>query len=403
MSYVTWKFERYPFVSAESGWSSTAVTLTNVYDPQVTVNLGDARDTFSFKVTNFNDEWSNYFQPNDKITIYRVVNSSTVASSDVLMVGSIQNTPENESGKQTQIRVEGANFSENILSAIVFFDPTGQTIPSAMQAALLSLSNYNQNFGVTWNTGNPSVTSTGASFPTVTERWFNKPIRAFVEKYSTADLTLDGNYYYYVDNNNKLVWGKKDDAADHAFNASTAIHKSLRITKDLKDVKNWIIVKGGVDPKGAAIQTRVQDMSSIAKNGLKPYILVTIAKNAETLLKADLTAQNVTAASDLTFPYTPPWNSGSSCANFDEYVEDMRVYVIAQAKKEGQAFIDGRKNGKLKVDLTFSPGDVSWALGDVVACTIPSLSSNVKNMRVTEIVYATDIDTYTLVEDIGSI
>lgn len=401
MSFVYWKIERYAFAS--NSWSSTGTTIATVIDPQVTVNMGDGRDTFSFKITNFNDEWSNYFRPNDKIIISRKVNSTTLASSDILMVGSIQNTPETESGKQTQIRVEGSNFSETILGGIVFFDPTGQTIPTAIQNALNSIGVYNSNFQVTWDSGNPTTKSTGGAFPTVTERWFNKPIKSFIEKYSTNDLTQDGNYFWYVNKDNKLVWNKKDDAADHSFNSSTSLHKMIRINKDLKDVKNWVIVKGGIDPKGAAIQTRVQDMSSIAKNGIKPYILVTIAKNAETLLKADLTAQNVTQASDLTFPYTPPWNSGVSVANFNAYVEAMRTYVIAQAKLEGQAFLESRKNGKLKVDISWSPGDVSWGLGDVIAATIPSLGSGAKNLRVQEIVYATDMDTYTLVEDIGSL
>lgn len=412
MSYVFWKLERYPLNSDGTGWESTPVDVTTFYDPTVTVNLGDARDTFSFKVTNFNSESSNYFKPNEKITIYRKVNSSTVASSDVLMVGSIQNTPEEVSGKKNMIRVEGANFSETILSAIVFFDPQDQglNIPRGINAALLAASIYNTSFGVTWDTafnGDPATItrSDGTAFPNVNEKWYNKPIKNFLEKYSTNDATGDGNYYYYVTNENKLRWKRKEDSPSYSFDASTAKHKSFRITKDLKDVKNWIILKGGISPKGAAIQTRVHDISSIAKNGIKPYILVNNAKYAETLLKGDLNAQGVTGFSDMSFSpaFTPSWSGGVSYASADLYDAALVAYVKERIRLDGEAFLQARAKGKLKVDISFSPGEVTWGLGEVIACTIPSLSDEAKNMRVDEIVYGTEMDTYTLVEDIGSI
>lgn len=403
MSFVTWKIERTPFNVSSKTWSSTSTTLTEYYDPVVIVNLGEARDTFNFKVCNFNDNFSNYFQPNDKITISRVINSTSTASSDIIMVGSVQNTPEEEDGMRTTVRVEGANFSETILGGIVFFDPRGMTIPTAIQAALNAIGVYNSNFTVTWNGSNPTTKSNGSAFPTVNEKWFNKPIKAFIEKYSVSDITGDGNYYYYVDKNNTLVWRQKSNSVTWTFNTASSPYKSLRINKDLKEVKNWVIIKGGTDPDGSPIQTRVQNMESISKHGLKPYILPSISKNAEMLVKEDKDRFGVTNMSSASYPLTPAWNGGSSVANYAAYVTALRVYVKSQCDLEGQAFLNARQYGKLKVDLEFSPGGVSWGLGDLVECTIPSLSSSAKNLRVTDIQYTTEADTYTLVEDIGSI
>lgn len=402
MTYVTWKIERYPFNTADSTWSTTAITLTQYSDPIVQLSTGDARDSFSFKVLNFNDTFSNYFKPNDKLVISRAINTTTVASSDLLIVGSVQNTPEEETATQTQVRVEGNNFSEAMLSGIVFFDPAGAVIPTAIQSALNSVGNYNANFLVTWNSLNPTTKSTGGAFPAVTEKWFNRPIKDFITKYSTNDATGDGNYYWYVDKDNKLVWAQKSGTANYTFSAATNTYTRLRINKDLKDVKNWVIVKGGTDPEGSPIQIRVQDMSSVSRNGLKPYILTSITKSAEMLVKQDKDYFGVTDMKDASYPLTPTWTA-SSQTNYPTYVASLRTFVKAQCEVEGNAFLRGKKFGKLKIDLSFIPGTVSWGRGSLVSCTIPSLGTDAKNLRVTDIQYSSDEDVFTLSEDEGTL
>lgn len=400
--FVSWKIERYPFSIVDSTWSTTGEVLTSFYDPAVRVNLGDARDSFDFKVTNFSDDFSNYFQPNDKLILSRVVNSTALASSDIIMVGTVQNVPEQVTGTMNQIRVEGYNFSEAVLSAIALFDPTGLPIDEAIQQALNAVRVYNENFEVTWHPSNPTTTTEGDPFPDVTERWVNKSVNQFIQKYSTSDKTLDVDYYWYVDKDNKFVWRPRTQTTTDTFNSATDEFSLLKISKDIKDVKNFVIIKGGIDPKGVGIQDRVQDDESIGKHGLRPYILVNIAKNAETLVTADVGTNGVTQASDITFPFTPPWNDGVSVANYDAYVEALREYVKAQCRSEGEAFLTLRKYGKLKVELEFEAGK-GWVLGDLISCTIPSLGSAAKSLRVSDAQFMTETDLYTLVEDIGSI
>ena len=65
--------------------------------------------------------------------------------------------------------------------------------------------------------------------------------------------------------------------------------------------------------------------------------------------------------------------------------------------------MESRANGKLKVDITFQAEEKSWSLGQVISVNIASMGAVNKSMRVEEIQYSTTTDTFTLVEDIGTI
>lgn len=401
MTTVYWKLEH--AVSNGSTWN-TATILTQYYDPTLTVSLGDGRDTFSFKVTNFNESFDNFFNVNDKVTISRKINSTSMASSDVLMIGTIQKAPQKDSRKGKVLVVEGTNFTETLMNANAFFDPTGVVIPVAIDRGLTSVKVSNSKFGLDWDsTNNPSVKSDGTAFPTVQEKWFNKSLKEFIQKYSSASATGDGAYYYYVSTENKLRWGPRTNAiAGRTFNSETDTYRSLQVIKDTKDVRNWLIIRCGIDPKGKAIQTYRYDLASINKHGRRSYILNNIANNAETLFAQDLASRNDTQASEMAFPFTPAWSGGTSYANFDDYVVALRQYAKDQGELAGDKFLEARAKGKLSLEIEFEPGK-AWVLGDVVACTVPSLSSSAKNMRVVEIQYATDGDRFTLEEDVGSL
>jgi hypothetical protein len=85
------------------------------------------------------------------------------------------------------------------------------------------------------------------------------------------------------------------------------------------------------------------------------------------------------------------------------YVEALREYVKTQCQLEGNAFLTARQYGKLKIDVEYPAGFKSFGLGDLVQCTIPSLGSTAKDLRIIEIQYGTETDIFTLTEDIGSI
>jgi hypothetical protein len=409
MTYVTWKVERQAYSgSTSSGWTGATTEITTIQDPQVVVNLGEAKDSFTFTLSNGSQAWSNYFQPNDKIIISRVVNAASCATSDIIMVGTVGSPSDTWAQDQKIVRVEGFNFSETILSGITFADTQGKTVANAIQILLNSVGVYNGSFGVTWNTNNRTTKRDGSAFPLVTERWFNKNVKNFIEKYSSNATTEDGNYYWYVDKDNTLVWKARVDNATSSFDASTNVYRSLKLGKDIKDVRNWVLIKCGTDPLGNAITTRVEDPASIGAHGLKPYILPNVAKNAEMFAKQDAAYFGVQTMADASYPLTPTWTTTSATAyktGANNYVALLRAFAVASGKTKGNAFLSRSKYGKLVVDVEASPGTTGQGcgLGDVIACTIPAIGAEAKNLRVKEIRYSTSSDTYRLEEDTGSL
>lgn len=406
MSYVTWSIVRTPFV--DGAWDSAQQeTLTTYYDPLVQKESGESRDSFSFKVTNFNGNFSDSYNPQDRIEIYRVVNSATVSASDLLIAGAVQDVPEQDSSGINLLRVEGYNYSEAVMSSLVFYDATNDTIPAAIQGALTSVAVFNDRFTITWHPDNPSTTSSGGVFPTVGERFFYRPLRDIIEKYSRNTATSDGTYYWYVDSQNRLVWRRAASTTSYSFNSATDTYRGLKLGKDTKEVKNYIIAKGGVDPEGKAIQARRQDYSSISKHGMKFYMLTDTAKLGGTLHTSDCQTAAVQHMRDAVYPFTTTaWKSlvtGTyiTFADYDEYVEALRAHVLEVLKREADKMLEATSKGRLKVDLDFAPGVKEWGLGDLLSVTIASLGT-AKKLRVRGIQYSTTSDSFTLEEDIGS-
>jgi hypothetical protein len=406
MAYVNWKLERNAF--SNNAWSPTTELLDEYYDVLLDVKAGDGRDSFNFKVTNFNSEYDNYFQPNDKITISRVVNSTTVSTNDVKMVGTIINVPDDNTGTQSLIRVEGYNFSEAIMSSLVFIDLVDKTPPQAIQEALNNVALNNPNFSVTWHPDNLTVNSTGGSFPTFTKRYFYVPLKKIVEEVSSAQFTADGTYNWWVDSQNRFVWKSNALGSTYDFDVATDEHTKIKTGKDTKDVKNFIILKGGRDPAGKPIQTVYQDYTSSNKHGLKFMVAVSNTTVAENLNEQDIPDKNAPSRFPTAYPFTTSWRRIATgltvtVTNDTEYVQAIRAEVRARLTLEAKEIAELRKYGKLKVDVEFQAGVKTWLLGDKINATIPSLQSTVKQLRVKEIQYSTTMDTFSLEEDVGSL
>lgn len=436
MAFTNWKIYRIPY---DDGWDiADQVEITQFYDPLLQVALGEGRDSFAFKLVNFNDTYDNAVGANDQITIYRTTDTLVATDTDILMVGSVTNTPIEETGTANTVRVEGVNRSETLMDAIIFKDFQGTPINEALQEALENANSKNKNFQVTWDPTNATARSNGTAFPTVTERFFNVPIKKVLEQYSTASATGDGNYYWYVTNDNKLRWFQQDDPSSntYTFDNTTDEHRSLKIGKDTSDVRNYVILKGGYDPAGKQIQTRYVDESSVAKHGQKFKLLISKNTTGQQLVDSDrkrdygdLAANQTTTYPDITSSaYTTTWawpgasgvtikgttievtkdalitiNEGSESANKSAYTKVLREVVKLRLESEGENFVKLFKGGKLKVDLEFRAGTKSWVLGDKITCSISNLSGEPKVLRVTEIQYSTTSDIYSLEEDVGSL
>lgn len=418
MVFSYWKVVHYE-LEANNTWSTTGTEITSFHSPKVKVSLGSGKDSFDYKHMDPLGVYDGFYKAGDKVIISRNINSTTIASSNVLLTGVINEVPSTISTSGSYFRVAGYNFTEALMNAYVFIDfSVGFTLDDALEAAINSVRLYNNNFQITWDAGNPSVNSSGSSFPTVYEKWYNKPLLNLVEKFSSNEYTEDGNYYYYVDNNNGFVWRRKTDAATTSIDVSLVPHRGYHTRKNLDDVKNWVILKGGSDPKNNPIQVKVDNPTSRAKHGFKPYIITDYTNYASTLMEQDKGSFGTANKYPASYPYVTKWaatasdssespsmTAGStvSVSSNDQYTSVIRREVKNFLKRVGQAFIDAHKNGKYELEVEFVPGAYLWGLGDVLLVTNAKEGIVNRPMRVEEIEYSSVDDTFTLVETVGSV
>lgn len=436
MGYVTWRIDHTPYVNNTWNPASTT-TLTSFYDPIVTLELGDARDSFSFKVTNFNGVSNNKFNANDKLLIYRVVNSETVnTATDLLIHGVLREPSMDVTAGQNMVRVEGYSYSEFVLGALFFGDYQNIVIPTAISTALANVAGQATNFKVSWDSvNNPTVRSDGSAFPVVGQMYSNKPLRDMLEKVSTHQATGDGNYYYYVTTDNKFRWFRGSNASTKTLSYNIDEIKSMKYNVDTSKIVNFVILKGGKTPDGRQISGNYIDQSSFAKHGRKPYIMVDQNNYADTLRGLDYLAswgntQQNTNYPNLSASFTTSWRAsfpenddipsevvegvtvvkgstieidlGSEAANKKAYNAILKREVLSRMRTDAARYIEDVKFGVLKLTVEFFPGHKDWGLGDNVICAIAPISSAPLTLRVRSITYSSTSDSYYLEEDIGT-
>lgn len=406
--FVQWRIVRYArdLVNPNT-WSEAGEEIDNFFDVMLRMTLGDGKDSFSFKIVNNANRYDNYWRAGDKVNIYYAVNR-TPTNDDLLMNGVVNDVPSNMNGTQNIIEIKGNNYTETLTNALVFISvpPAGMTIPEVIQGALNSVEVHNPNFKVEWSPDNLEVTSSGSSFPLIYESWYYKTMTLLLERYSQSRYTLDGDYYWFIDKNNNLVWKRQTDNIDSTFNSETSTYKELKITRDTKDIVNFVIAKGGTDPKGGAISTRYHDAVSSAKNGFKYAVIVSETNTGRALMDLDQ-YKHGKQSNFPDYPFTTVWSkqdgTGHVTVSSDaEYTTAIRDEIKYRLKDEAARYVNERRYGKLQVSVTMNNG-VGWGLGNVISVTIPKIGKTSDPMRVQDIQYTQDTEIYDLIEDVGTI
>jgi hypothetical protein len=427
MSFVTWKIDYEK--KLEGGSYLPSESLERFTDPIITVNIGNKKDSWNFKSVNFNTDNDNKFNPNDRITISRAYNSSVVTPDNLIMEGIIQDSPSSVTFNKDESTVKGFNYSEAVARALVFIDASGKTVDEALQLALTKAGGGT--LVVEWDSNNPSKKRDGVTdFPLVTEKWFNWPLKKILEQYSTDKYTGDGQYYWYITKENKLRWYSRFDAAFNQgkeFDSSIDEYISIKDGKDISNVKNHIINKGGTTPSGNPIRFIKQDYASINKHGRKFFINVSKATNAETINAQDMKESwgdlyDATKRFPNTYPFTTTWVSNltatinginmvkgsvvvipSSGTSDADYNAVLRTNVRSLLEDECDEILTNTKYGRLKIDITFKAGSKGWELGETIGVVSPKTFDGRKTLRIVEIQYSTTTDMFSLEEDFGTI
>jgi hypothetical protein len=401
---------RYAFDTTTGTWSSTPSVISDAYDVNVGFRVGELNDTFDFKVDNTNNLNINNYNVQDKITIHFLLNGDTYSNSNMIINGMVKEINEviNERGKILEIT--GVSFGEITTTGLVFATSINKNVMQHLNTCLESIRLRNSNFNIEWDSNNPTVKSDGTSFPALNGggevRDYDKSLNKLLEKYLIDEYTEDGNYYWYVSTDNKLVIRKRTITTTSTLTEGTDNIISAKFEVDASKIYNFIVVKCGKDPKGRPISTKYDDPVSRAKYGFKYYMLIdeTIASD---LLEKERANGSFAQDSNYpnSYPYTVTWKDSTGSAitvNSDtEFTEEFRLEVKRRGKGRGRDYAVNYSEKLIKASIVMVPTN-TFTIASMIACTFPSYNISNKNMRCIEIQYSDENTLLILQEEVAS-
>jgi len=405
MTTVNWRLEHFKDLSATGTPDNIIKEFNNI---QVITETGEGRDMFRFDVKT-NADIVSELELRDKVIIKREVNSTQFDSDSVVMNGAINKLPPEYKSGESTITVKGNNYSKTLMDAIVFEDVRQDRVDEAFQKALNSIKNYSQDFGVDWNSNNPTTKQDGTEYPLVGERWYNKPMRKVLEEYTKAQNTGDGDYYWYVDSNNELVWRPEDNEVSSSITQGFP-YKMISEKRDTEDVVNFVRVKGGTLPTGDVVEARYIDFGSAGKNGLRHKVI----QGAENYVKNqhNQTMANIGAAekdlrpSDVngfSYPLSPSviaWDAEQDITSDEEYFRELKAAVKPKLRDDGEAYVDNNSNGYLELEFEINPQQNIFQVGELFDFQLDNFEN--QPYRVQEVQYGHSIDVIRVREDVPS-
>jgi hypothetical protein len=370
--------------TSDGVWSGSYTDVTDAFNIRASVAMGIANDIFSFKVPNNRDKNITNFYRQDKVELYLSINNV----STLIMTGLIKNITENISDRAKHLTIDCVSFSELVTQGLTFGTTgTGHSmdVMEFLEACLNSVKVRNEKFPVTWDTANNptqkwnSTTNdyTGGAFPTLNSgnevREFDKSLAATLDKYLVNAYTGDGQYIWFVSNDNKLCIRKKSVGSSAGTLTEGVDFKTGKFSFDISNVKNYVIVKCGKDlnTPPRPISVKREDLVSRAKYGFRYYLLVD-TKIADAVYEAD--------------------NYGGTNAGF-------RAAVEAAGEAAGDALIGNTNKGLYSGTLNLAP-TTDYTVGQRILVTASSFGLLNKELRIKEISWDEDSTTLTLEEEV---
>jgi hypothetical protein len=380
--------------TSDNSWSTSSTEIVNIIDSQTDVNIQVKSDAFQMQLNLEPSINSSSFGFDDKILLFAKqysasddlveidTNNTTVFDSTFVFSGIINQWERNvaEDGS-IQLTLQGVNVSERLLKTVLpaTYLKTGSinTVPLIIQNLLGLVADKAAGKTITWDTGNPSLKSTGAAFPAIDYAFLDKTVYQMISDLSQDKYTGDGAYYYYIKSESsgeKFVWRKRtqDYVAGNILREGTDF-KLGKVQYGIWDSVNYLIIYCGSDPRGNGIKTYAMDTLSVGSLGMRPKIIT--LSIAEAVHKVEQgghpTGFSTTTRFPLSYPYTTTYD-GTSIANDTEYVSWFRGVVRPLAKSEGLKIIQKYKYARYKVTANCFEGRNSLVLGTVYALHAPS-------------------------------
>ena len=367
MAFHTYKVEHYGKLSS-GAYTTTPTELDNILS--INVNLQDGANADSFSIMLFNDG-DNEFEDisiDDRVRIY----GSLDGSNFTMLIDGIVNEKNQKGGTDGNIiTITGLNRLEKLFNALVSTtgENTQHTASYWVKNILDQVNNFNNytlaDRGIKYvyqgvdQDGNPSSkpdtiqqTSGNISFVRDFEKAFN-----LVEELSKPEYTGGVNYVFYADTENYFHFEERSSSvgADLVYGEDIL---SLRTTKGMFDIVNFIIMNGGKSPRGMSILQMDYNSESIAKFGWKVKLVNEGIASAIGTEEIRLMRQRNVYDEDApefptSYPFTTSW--GVETTSNSTYNKAFVNEVLARAKEKIRVLLNKNGGATYKVDLSMNP------------------------------------------------
>jgi len=340
----------------------------NILALRSTTGIEAIKDTFQIS---FVDDDNTYaFDLNDRIKIYL----NYVEDAEVLVMdGLVQSVGGKSDERNNKKSIKGSNIFEVMITHQVIGDSDSADTPK-VHDIIQNLLGQTRDIEptsrqITWNGANPSLKSDGSTaFPDKEYHTQYKPLAEHLEALSADEYTEDGQYIYYLDTGNTLVWKPRPQTITGSIDYGTNTI-SINRQKNNDETVNFYIINCGKDissvsgdparPAGAAIHTYKINETSIGKHGARyKYEAWEDIANERYRLGKD---------------------TGSN--------SDFREACQSEARNQADSIMNLASGGVNKLTI-FVPGSTSYVAGDKYQISMPQsgwTTSTRKELRLMEI------------------
>jgi len=239
--------------------------------------------------------------------------------------------------------------------------------------------------------------------------WY-EPAYEQVQSLSGFEITGDGNYIFYVDNDNNFYWHSKSVTAVGTLSEGTDF-QDVSIKQNTDDVINFAIIHCGSGPRSFGVITYAYNETSIIDHGLKGSF-IDETNRCEQLMKIERET-NGGSFSDASYPYPSAYNYVMSFTPRKAFTIGAATYAVgatltattdlsysqfieAQAKAEVETEVSASLEtlglARWEVDVTLN-GTISYNKDDLINVEISSIGwtgDDIKQLRVYEISHRYD-------------
>jgi len=398
--------------TGEREWDSTPIVFENITNFKISFSL-DKKDTCnvdlhsSFDYTN-NEQIFGDIDYDDYVQIYAWNHSGDYTSDDLIFSGLVQKLPRKldySTGSVSFTLISKAEALFDVVIPVVY--TTNKKFYEIVQVILNTLNNYAQASAgdkryLSLHPSNPTTKQDGSDFPTISRFIYGRQ-KAYdlINKLMTNQYTEDGDYFWYVDLDNRLVYQPRSIDVDGILDISEVY--SYNVNYDM-DIVNYLVIDIGYDCFGVGRNVFIWDSASLAKYGSKMKYIFDFRNTIELVIENEFRAKYAVDSSAWevdannrrvsNFPTDSALSAGYTFETITDGATPITVYnkqdfnekIVEAAEQIGKAIgmriLQRGANPKLNLTVTL-PFTTSYTVGNLLQ--IGWLNN--KRLRIYEVVY----------------